>query len=381
MLGAAVIAQVSISGFQQGLPALGPILQTTFSLDTSGTGAILGVGSLGTAVAVLIWGRLTDRTTDRFVAVFGLLLASASLGLAGFAAHIDSLPGLMLALFATGICAAAPTVALTKSIFIAFAAGRRMGLAFGIRQAAVPLGAAAAGVFLPILAISRGLAAALWGLAAMLLFAALVVYRAVHGERRTNQGAPLGPTPWAAIAPMLTASSLYTLTQIGVVSLLTLYLVNARGWSPPAAATVFTGVMVSAILLRILVGIAADRWPHHRLWLFKMAGMITATLLVIAALTDPAPISGIIVVIAGITGMGWNALAFTLTVSLVPESRVGTSQGALNASLFVAWGLSPILTGFLVETFSWSLAWIVLAFLAIIGAATARTHSFARQVP
>jgi len=70
-----------------------------------------------------------------------------------------------------------------------------------------------------------------------------------------------------------------------------------------------------------------------------------------------------------------------LTVSLVPESRVGTSQGALNASLFVAWGLSPILTGFLVETFSWSLAWIVLAFLAIIGAATARTHSFARQVP
>jgi MFS family permease len=378
VLVAAVIAQVSVSALQQGLPALGPILQRTFALDTSGTGALLGIGSLGTAAAVLLWGRMTDHTTDRLVAVLGLLLTSAFLAIAGFTAWLGSLPGLMLGLFAAGLCAAAPTVALTKSIARAFESSNRMGLAFGIRQAAVPLGAAAAGIALPLIALRWGVAFSLWSMAFVLLIAALGVARAVHGERRKAQRAPLGPTPWAHIAPMLTASGLYTATQIGIVSLLTLYLVNARGWSAPAAAVVFAGVMVATIILRVLVGFAADRWEHRRLWMFKLTGFITAALLVIAAVTDPAPIAGVVIVIAGVVGMGWNALAFTLTVSLVPHERVGTSQGVLNALIFTAWGLSPIFTGFLVQTFSWSVAWIVLALIAVAGAVIARTHRFIR---
>ena len=378
VLVAAVIAQVSVSALQQGLPALGPILQQTFALDTSGTGALLGVGSLGTAAAVLLWGRMTDHTTDRLVAVLGLLLTSACLAVAGLTAWLGSLPGLMLGLFAAGLFAAAPTVALTKSIARAFESTNRMGLAFGIRQAAVPLGAALAGIALPLIALRWGVAFSLWSLALMLLIAALGVARTVHGERRLTQRVPLGPTPWAHIAPMLTASGLYTATQIGIVSLLTLYLVNARGWSAPAAAVVFAGVMVATIILRVLVGFAADRWEHRRLWMFKLTGFITAALLVIAAVTDPAPIAGVVIVVAGVVGMGWNALAFTLTVSLVPHERVGTSQGVLNALIFTAWGLSPIFTGFLVQTFSWSVAWIVLALIAVAGAVIARTHRFVR---
>jgi MFS family permease len=369
---------VSVSALQQGLPALGPILQRTFALDTSGTGALLGVGSLGTAAAVLLWGRMTDHTTDRLVAVLGLLLTSVCLAIAGFAAWLGSLPGLMLGLFAAGLCAAAPTVALTKSIARAFESSNRMGLAFGIRQAAVPLGAAVAGIALPLIALRWGVAFSLWSMAFVLLIAALGVARAVHGERRKAQRVVLGPTPWAHIAPMLTASGLYTATQIGIVSLLTLYLVNARGWSAPAAAVVFAGVMVATIVLRVLVGFAADRWEHRRLWMFKLTGFITAALLVIAAVTDPAPIAAVVIVVAGVVGMGWNALAFTLTVSLVPHERVGTSQGVLNALIFTAWGLSPIFTGFLVQTFSWSVAWIVLALIAVAGAVIARTHRFVR---
>ncbi len=344
------------------------------------TGVLLGIGSLGTAAAVLIWGRLTDLTTDRLIATSGLLLAATSLGFAGFAAHVASLPALLIGLLATGIFAAAPTVALTKSIVLAFTSSRRMGLAFGIRQAAVPLGATAAAIVLPLIALRWGLAASLWVLTTVIFIAALGVFRAVHSERQTIHRAPLGPTPWAQIAPMLIASALYTTTQIGIVSLLTLYLVNARGWSTPAAATVFAGVMTATIFLRVLVGLAADRWEHRRLRMFKTSGLVTAALLILAALTNPAPVTGIVIVIAGVIGMGWNALAFTLTVSLVPHARVGTSQGVLNASIFVAWGLSPIITGFLVQAFSWSLAWIVLALLAILGAVLARTHSFAKPV-
>ena len=376
VLTAAVMAQISVSALQQGLPALGPVLQQDFALDTAGTAALLGVGSLGTAIAILLWGRLTDHTTDRMVALLGLLLTSVSMAIAGFAALAGSLGGLIIGLLAAGVFAAAPTVALTKSIASAFQPINRMGLALGIRQGAVPLGAAVAAIVLPLIALRWGIAFALWSMAIVLLIAAFGVSRAVRGEHRSTRRKPLVPTPWAGIAPMLIASSLYTATQIGIVSLLTLYLVNARGWSTPAAAAVFAGVMVATVFLRILLGFAADRWAHRRLWLFKSIGYITAGLLIMAALTTPAPVAGIFIVIAGVIGMGWNVVAFSLTISLVPHERVGTSQGVLNALVFGAWGISTIITGLLVQTFSWSVAWLVLAVLAVSGAVIARTKSF-----
>lgn len=371
VLVAAVSAQVSVSALQQGLPALGPILQSTFDLDTTATGFLLGIGSLGTAIAVLGWGRLTDRSTDRKVALIGLALTSAALVLAGFAAQRASLWGTIMGLLLAGFAAAAPTVALTKSIARAFAPTRRMGLAFGIRQAAVPVGGATAGVVLPLLALSVSLSAAVWTLAGVLLLAGLAVARAVPAESTTPSAGGHQPTPWGRIAPMLISSALYTTAQIGIVALLTLYLVNARGWTPLAAGVAFAGVMAATVIVRVLVGFAADRWPDQRITLFIATGVATAALLLAAAAAAPAPITVGLIIAAGILGMGWNALAFTVTVSLVPEARIGTSQGVLNALIFASWGAAPIVTAAAVEAWSWSAAWVMLAILALGGAVIA----------
>lgn len=368
---AAVSAQVSVSALQQGLPALGPILQSTFDLDTTATGFLLGIGSLGTAIAVLGWGRLTDHTTDRQVALIGLALTAGALILAGIGAQWGSLTGTIAGLLLAGFAAAAPTVALTKSIARVFGPTRRMGLAFGIRQAAVPVGGATAGIVLPALALTFSLAAALWTLAAILLLAGLAVARAVPADRVARTDAGLGPTPWRRIAPMLVSSALYTMAQIGIVALLTLYLVNARGWSPQAAGAVFAGVMAATVGVRVLVGFAADRWPQGRVPLFISTGIATAGLLIAAAASAPAPATVGLLIAAGILGMGWNALAFTVTVSLVPAARIGTSQGVLNAMIFASWGTAPIVTAAAVEAWSWSAAWVMLSMFALAGAAIA----------
>jgi MFS family permease len=368
---AAVSAQVSVSALQQGLPALGPILQSTFDLDTTATGFLLGIGSLGTAVAVLGWGRLTDRTTDRRVALIGLALTCGALLIAGVAAQWGSLPGTVVGLLLAGFAAAAPTVALTKSIARAFGPTRRMGLAFGIRQAAVPVGGASAGIILPVLAVAISLSAALWTLAGVLLLAGLAVARAVPAQRVAPSTDDPQPTPWRRIAPMLISSALYTTAQIGIVALLTLYLVNARSWSPLAAGVAFAGVMVATVIVRVMVGFAADRWPLQRISIFIATGIATALLLLAAAATAPAPVTVGLIIAAGILGMGWNALAFTVTVSLVPAARIGTSQGVLNALIFASWGAAPIVTAAAVEAWSWSAAWVMLAIFAVSGAAIA----------
>lgn len=333
---------------------------------------------MGTAVAVMVWGRLTDHTSDRFVAIIGLILTAVALAGAGVAAALGSLWGTAVGLIGAGLTAAAPTVALTKSIVRAFTGTDRIGLAFGVRQAAVPLGGVTAGLVLPLVALSISLAAALWTLSGLLLVATVLVALTVHSERdRTLKRPALGPTPWRPVMPMFVASALYTGTQIGVVSLLTLYLVTARNWSPEAAALVFALVMACTIALRIAVGFAADRWPLRRVALFRVTGLVTASLLLLAAWTNPASIAVALLILAAIMGMGWNSLAFTLTVSLVPPDRMGTSQGALNAVIFTSWGLAPILTSRLVEATSWQLAWVALALLSIIGAVVAS----ARQEP
>ena len=272
--------------------------------------------------------------------------------------------GLVLA----GLSTAAPTVALTKSIARAFESTRRLGVAIGIRQASVPLGGSLAGIVLPLVALRWGLAWSLWALALCLGVAAVIVSRAIRPTTAVHPRVRPGPTPWSTIAPMLAASALYTFVQMGVISLLTLYLVNLRGWGPAPAAMVFAGVMTSTIVLRIVVGLAADRWSHLRRRMFRVSGLLTAALLVLAALANPAPVAVPMIVAAAIIGMGWNTLAFTLTVSAVPQDRVGTSQGVLNALIFASWGVSPIITSAFVQALSWSAAWLMLAGCALLGA-------------
>jgi predicted MFS family arabinose efflux permease len=84
ILTAAVAAQLAVSAAQQGLPALGPILASTFNLTTAGVGLLLGTISLGTATAVIFWGKLSDRINDRLIAVLGLFGTATCFAVAAF---------------------------------------------------------------------------------------------------------------------------------------------------------------------------------------------------------------------------------------------------------------------------------------------------------
>lgn len=377
---AAVTAQLGVSGLHQGLPAIGPILQRDFGVDTTLTALLLGAVAIGSAITVLAWGRLTDHTTDRGVALAGLIATAAGVGIAGFAAFLGSFPATAAALLAAGLAAAAPSLALTKSLAQAFASTRRIGVAFGLRQAAVPLGGLLAALTLPILALGINLATALWALSLALLLAAVTVFRSVPGNPIRTKGKALGRTPWRKVGPMIAATGLYTAAQGGVLALLTIYLVDSLGWRATEAAWIYGLVMLVTIALRVLIGLAADRWPMRRVHLFTLTGVATAVFLLAAAVAGPTSSSAPLLIAAAILGMGGNALAFTLTVLLVPTERIGTSQGVLNAVIFASWGTAPIVTAAIVAVWSWSVGWVALAALALAGAGIAGTLAV-RQAP
>lgn len=386
VLVASVFAQAAISALQLGLPALGPAIHLTAGFDTATIGLLFGLAGVFSAMAVIAWGQVADRTSDRFVSVIGLLVTALSLALAaGFAlAGQYILMGVLLVI--SGISAAAPSIGIIKGMSGSFTGHPRLGLAFGIRQAAIPIGAGLAGLALPFIALHSGLSAALIALAAALVAAGVAMAYALrhpstHHHRVGRKGAPANipsttkpPIPWRLITPIFGAAILLTAAQVGITALLSLYLFTARNWSYGGAAIAFTAVMLFSGVERVLIGLAADRWPRARVLLICALGALTAALLLVVAVTGDQQISAVLLIIAATTGMGWASLSVTVTVAAVPTARIGQVLGVYNASCWIGAGFSPIIIGLIVQQYGWSLGWFLLALSAIAGVIVASTR-------
>ena len=162
------------------------------------------------------------------------------------------------------------------------------GFALGLRQTAVPAGAALASFTLPPLASAAGVDAALYALAGVMFLAAVAAAVWLREGPRVESAAP--PAPDAARDPRIwrlsAASSLMIIGQIGVTSLLVLYLYSERDWSAAHAALALGGVQVGAAR-RARVGralvrparradralpAAGGRWPVCCCWRPRSAG-------------------------------------------------------------------------------------------------------------
>ncbi|MEI7631146.1 MAG: MFS transporter, partial [Actinomycetes bacterium] len=352
VLVASVFAQAAISALQLGLPALGPAIHLTAGFDTATIGLLFGLAGVAAAVAVIAWGHIADRTSDRFVSVIGLLVTALSLALAAGFALFGQYIWMGVLVVISGISAAAPSIGIIKGMSGSFIGHPRLGLAFGIRQAALPIGAGLAGLALPFIALHSGLSAALIALAAALVTAAIAMAYALrhpgtHHHRVGRKGAPTStpskpkpPIPWRLITPIFAAATLLTATQVGVTALLSLYLFTARSWSYGGAAIAFTAVMLFSSVERVLTGLAADRWPRARVLLICAFGTVTAALLLVVAVTGDQQISAALLIIAATTGMGWASLSVTVTVAAVPIARIGQVQGVYIASCWTGAGFS-----------------------------------------
>ena len=367
ILAAAIAAQLAVSTAQQGLPALGPILASTFNLTTSGVGLLLGTISLGTAVAVIFWGNLADRINDRLVALLGLLGTATCFSIAAFfkaseVAHF--------ALIFAGIMMASPTVAMTKGLARNFVHLGNIGFALSTRQAAVPVGGVIGGIVLTSIAVSYGLSAALYALSGLIMLGGVFVLFAPTGvaEPPRLKAENLPAVNWRRLSPILVAAAFFCLTQLGIVALLTLYLSSSRGWTPTHAGQLYALMMAFVIPLRIRLGVISDRYPTKRVQFQIVIALLGATLLLLCAVLEQYAIVVPLLFLAGISAMGWNGLLFTTAVVAVPPERVGFTQGVLHSFIFAAGGLSPIIMSQIVESFSWQAAWTVMAICSVMAA-------------
>jgi sugar phosphate permease len=358
----------ALAAAQSGLPALGPALHSAFGLSLVEVAGVFTAFGAGTVLTVYTWGVLADRVGERLVLALGPAVGGGALAAVILASGYLAL---LAGMFVAGLFAAAATSGSGRAVFGWFARDER-GLALGLRQTAVPVGAAAASFSLPALAAATSLDVALMALAGALVASSVAAALWLRDPPPRRSAAP--PAPPAARDPRIwrlgAASALLIVGQVGVTSLLVLYLFTERGWSATEAALSLGIIQLGGAVARVAAGRWSDQRDERIEPFRRLAAGAGALLLGAAVLSNAA--SGLfvpLVMAGGMFAMSWNGLSFTAAAEISGGAQAGRAMGLQNTLMRGAGAAAPLLLGTLAAAVSWQLAFLVMGLAPLAGAA------------
>jgi sugar phosphate permease len=351
-------ATAALAAVQGGLPALGPAIQEAYGLSLVEVTVVFTAFALGTVLTLLAWGVLSDRAGERVVIGGGLGAgAFAMFGAAGSDGYTALLAWMVLA----GMLGSSAVAASGRAVFGWFPRHER-GLALGLRQTAVPAGAALASFTLPPLASAAGVQAALYAMAGMMFVAAVASAIWLRDGPSVESAAP--PAPDAARDPRIwrlsAASSLMIIGQVGMTSLLVLYLYSERGWTAAQAALALGGMQLGAAVARV----SAGRWSDlrgERVEPFRQLATLAGLLLLAGAVLGPPALMA-----GGVAAMSWNGLSFTAAAEISGRRQAGKAMGIQNTAMRVVAAAVPVGLGALASAVSWRLVFVVMGVTPLI---------------
>jgi sugar phosphate permease len=356
VLALGIAAQAAFAALIAGFPAIGPAIRQEYGLSLSGFGTLLGAVLLGATASLIPWGVATDRVGERAALSVGLFGTGLAL-----AAGASGGRGLLITAFVlAGILGAVANVASGRVVMGWFAFAER-GMAFGLRQAAVPLGGALAALTLPALVAATDPRAGVLALGVGCAAAAVAcgVWLREPGLRPRPGRGPLRDR---RIYRLAVASALLVALQAAVIGFVTLFLHDERGMSNLAAGASLGAIQVVGIVLRIVLGRWSDRLGRRVVPLRRIAVAIAAAWAVAPALFE-APLAVLVPVLvaAGGVAFAWNGLSFNAAAELAEPGRSGTSIGLQQTALFATAALISPAFGWLVEATTWQTGFWVLA--------------------
>jgi sugar phosphate permease len=371
VLAAGTLAQASFSASSVGLPALGPALKSHYGLTLGQTGVVLAAIGIGMLFTLLPWGLVADRVDERWVIATGLTGAAALLFVAS---RTETFEAVTVTLVGAGALGASVNAASGRAIMAWFPASE-LGMALGVRQTAIPIGAAIGAGLLPTLASAGGTRLAFVFLSASCLTGAVIAASFIRS------GAPaeheLGEISRPVRDPRMWllggGTGLYLVAQIGIISFVVLFLHEHRGLSPHLAALVLVAIYVLAVGARIGSGMISDRLGNRLVPLRAIGVGLAVFTAGVAAATD-APLSLLIplFIVAGTLSMAWNGLAYAAAAEAAGAARTGAALGFQQTLLGVVVAAAPPVIAAVAEH-SWRLAFVLTAVAPALGVLILRT--------
>ena len=230
----------------------------------------------------------------------------------------------------------------------------RQGVAFGLKQAAVPLGTLVAGLLMPAVGLSLGWRWAFGGAAALALIVAVVV--PVRGTIKTSGGSVARGRarrrPWIilAIAAGCAGAAGNSLGPFTVD-----YAVDT-GFSTADAGLLLAAGAGAGAIARVGAGLVADRIGRGALLL--MIGLLAIGVVGIAllalALSPAMQTVGALMAFSG--AWGWAGVLL-LAISRVAIGSVSSAMGIVAVGPLLGAVIGPPAFGWLIEHVSWTAAW------------------------
>jgi MFS family permease len=335
-----------------------------------------GAGALGLLVAVFfaasaLFSVVSGRVVERIGSSRGMRLSAltGACSMVAVATLAGSWWGLAACLVFGGLGNAVSHPS-THLLLAREVSPDRQGLAFGIKQAAIPTATLLAGLAVPTLAVTAGWRWAFAVGAVLALVVALLVpgrgedgYG--HGIRRVAE-ARAGDAPLAALALLALGIGLGSVAANPLGVFLVGSAVDAGIGVGSAGLLLALGGAVS-IAVRVVFGRLADGMGGGRLLL--VAGMLvvgTAGFALLASGAAPFMVVG--VVLAFGAGWGWPGLfnfAIVKSNPKAPAAATGITQTGASGGA----ALGPLAFGLVVEASSYGVAWISSGAVALLAAA------------
>jgi predicted MFS family arabinose efflux permease len=367
---AAVVAlQAAISLPVFLVSTLAPYLVRDIGLRESTLG--LAVGSFyAVSGATAVWlGRIADRQAWQrglYVAAAAALVPMALLGAVADGAALLTV-GLVISAVVQSHGMGTTNLAIVDTV-----PPQRQGLAFGVKQAAVPAATLLAGVCAPVFAERAGWR---WAFAFAAAFPVLAVVLTLWRHRTPARPAAGGERADASVPAaqrrklrtMAVAFSVATFTTSSLGAFFVLFAVD-RGMAPALAGVTVAVASAVNITMRVSMGWLADR----RQWRpFVQGGLVLGAgasgyFVLIGASGWLLPVGA---VLAFGLGWAWQGLIHLGAVRLLPTAP-GYATGVIRTGLAIGSATGPVVSGLVIRYLGYRPLWTILGCLAT-GAAAA----------
>lgn len=376
-----------LTGFGHGFAAFAVsalLKPLALDLDT-GRGAVstaIGLGRLVGGFAAPVIGRITDAKGPRVIVVCGMLLSAIGLFVLSFVRSEIELYIAWSLLFSAGV-AAGFTVALDK--LVVASATKNRGMALAVRFS---ISAVVSTLIVPIVTfmvehIGWRSTCIVWGCIILALIPIPLIWFQASRIGPATAPAPVAdlaapPAPsgtgmrdvlrrmdfWIIAAALTAQAAVTTGLSVHLVPLMTDY-----GLDAVLAGTLFGGMILLTIPVRLLAGYVADKLPPYTLP-FILGGLLVLEGIAIGSFALAPGFGTMLIVIAalGIAAGAPMVLVLILCNELFGQSGFATVQGSLMMIQVPGTMLAPILAGY-VHDFSGTYVGVIAGFgiMLVIG--------------
>ncbi|MEX5262291.1 MFS transporter [Kocuria sp. CPCC 205263] len=346
------------------LGALATEITATIHVPAYGVGLAVGIYWAAAALTSACAGVIGRGLSEKGMGIAAVLLAVLSL--AGSASWIPSWPWLIVwaSLGGLGNGLGHPS---SNHLLVTHIPASSRGLAFGVKQAAVPLTGMVAGVSIPLVALTLG-----WPVAFILmavLGVLVLIPTALTRATPTAEGAARSAAQLERhVRRALVLMATMTMFAAGAAnSALAFAVIGAleRGIAVGPAGVLLAIGSASGALTRIVVGRVVDRGGVSALPLIQAA--IVACVVGLALMAIPATWSYMVgFLLAAGLGWGWPGLVHFLVSHMAPGATAAAT-GIVQTGTYIGNTIGPVLTGVVLSLGNSTQTWAMLSTMGAVG--------------